>query len=289
MKQILAPLELIVIDDGSTDASPKIIEQVLRECPFPCEIITRPNRGLCATLNEGLARTRGQYFAYLGSDDVWLPGFLQARVNLLEARPLAVLGYGHAYYIDEQNRIIDCTQDWADYADGDARQMLLSTIAPMSPTVLYRRSVLERHGWNEKAKIEDYDLYLRLSVEGDFAFDQQVLSAWRQHGYNTSRDQTMMIEEKLRAQRRVAADLGISTEEIANLQRRAKFICAEDLARVGEKAKALELMSHNLSAATSLRSVVRMLLRLCIPYSFMNWRRQRLQRRAHERYCSIQL
>ncbi len=80
MKQTRQPAELLVIDDGSSDESPRIIERVLSDCPFSCEFIARENRGLCATLNEGLQRTGGEYFAYLGSDDLWLPDFLQERV-----------------------------------------------------------------------------------------------------------------------------------------------------------------------------------------------------------------
>src|SRR2546422_8517297 len=89
MKQTLRPAELLVIDDGSTDDSPRVIERVLRDCPSPCELVVRANRGLCVTLNEGLAKTRAPYFAYLGSDDLWLPDFLAARVSMLESRPPA--------------------------------------------------------------------------------------------------------------------------------------------------------------------------------------------------------
>src|SRR5918992_1125117 len=98
--QTLAPAQLLVIDDGSSDGSADIIEQTLQDCPFPSQLMARSNRGLCATLNEGLARTSGDYFAYLSSDDVWLPDFVEARVSLLEARPQAVLGYGHCFLID---------------------------------------------------------------------------------------------------------------------------------------------------------------------------------------------
>ena len=73
IKQTFRPAELLVIDDGSSDESPTIIERTLGECPFPCEFVARDNRGLCATLNEGFERTHGDYFAYLGSDDLWLP------------------------------------------------------------------------------------------------------------------------------------------------------------------------------------------------------------------------
>src|SRR3712207_6667375 len=99
--QTRAPARLLVIDDGSRDGPPRVIGEALKDCPFPCELIARGNRGLCATLNEGLAKTEGEYFAYLGSDDLWLPGFLEARAAQLEQRPSAVLAYGHAYLVDE--------------------------------------------------------------------------------------------------------------------------------------------------------------------------------------------
>src|SRR6266436_5228600 len=94
IKQTLRPAQLLVIDDGSSDNSPAVIERVLSDCPFSCELVARGNRGLCATLNEGFEQTSGDYFAYLGSDDLWLPDFLDARVRLLETRPNALLAYG---------------------------------------------------------------------------------------------------------------------------------------------------------------------------------------------------
>jgi alpha-1,3-rhamnosyltransferase len=287
MKQTLQPAELLVIDDGSTDGSSSIIEQTLNECAFPCEFIARENRGLCMTLNEGFERTRGEYFAYLGSDDLWLPDFLKARVRLLESRSDAVLAYGHAYFVDEENQIVDSTADWARYVDGDARQMLLQTTGPMSPTVLYRHSALEHERWNERSKLEDYDLYLRLSAYGPFAFDAQVLSAWRRHGSNVSRDQTLMLEEQLQAQREAASRFGLTNEQIATLQRATRFNRAEDFLRLGQKSQALSLMLHNLRGATSPRTTTRMLLRLLLPNSFMRGRARVRQRKAFERYGTI--
>ncbi|MBC7930771.1 MAG: glycosyltransferase [Rubrivivax sp.] len=289
-RQTLQPAELLVIDDGSADDSPRRIEKMLKDCPFPCELIARGNRGLCATLNEGLSKTSGKYFSYLGSDDLWLEGFLRARFDLLESRPRAALGYGHTYYVDGRNRIVDCTKDWAEYSDGDARAMLFGlNAAPMSPTVMYRRDALARHGWNETARLEDYELYLRLSAEGEFAFDPRVLSAWRRHEENASWNQRMMLEEHLAAQRRALPALGMSPDEIEKLQARIRFNRAEDFLRIGDKREALRLMSRNLGGATSARTLARILLRLLIPFPLMRRRTRRLQRRATERYGSIHL
>ena len=288
LAQTHAPARLLVIDDGSRDGSPRVIEDVLKDCPFPCELIARENRGLCATLNEGLARTEGAYFAYLGSDDLWLPGFLEARVRALEERARAVLAYGHAYLIDERGGVFDCTLDWARYSDGDARAMLLEeTYAPMSPTVLYRRQGLERHGWNERARLEDYELYLKLSADGDFAFDPRVLSAWRRHGTNTSGDFVWMIEARLEAQRNAAPHLGLSPERLERYQRALNFAGAEDLLRLGDKRAALKYLRRGLSGAPDAASLARVALRLLTPYALVRRRNRRKQAGAAERYGSL--
>ena len=287
-KQTHAPKQLLVIDDGSRDDSPRVIEKTLDDCPFPCELIARVNRGLCATLNEGLSKTDGSYFAYLGSDDLWLPHFLAARVATLEARADSVLAYGHAFIIDERGRVEDCTLDWAAYADGDARQMLLAeTYAPMNPTVLYRRAPLERHGWNERARLEDYELYLRLSAEGEFAFDSRVLSAWRRHGANTSRDFVWMIEARLEAQRNAAQHLGLNEKELGRYQRALNFAGAEDLLRLGDKRAALGFLRRGLSGAPNVRSLARVALRLVTPYTLVERRRLHRQMNALSRYGKI--
>src|ERR1051326_1120705 len=141
-RQTLPPAELLVIDDGSADDSARVVAEAWKDCSFPCELIARENRGLCATLNEGLGRTRGDYFAYLGSDDLWLPEFLADRFTLLESRPEAVLGYGNGYLIDADDRIFENSADWLGFTfpDGDPRPMLYLGTAPISSTVMYRRS-----------------------------------------------------------------------------------------------------------------------------------------------------
>jgi alpha-1,3-rhamnosyltransferase len=288
-RQTLLPRELVVIDDGSRDESPQIIERVLGDSPIAaCEFIARENRGLCATLNEGFAlAARGRYFAYLGSDDLWFPQFLAARVEALEARRRAVLAYGNAYSIDEADRIIDNTADWARYRDGSVRRMLLETLAPLSPTVVYRRDALGAHRWNEAAGLEDYELYLRLSAEGEFAFDPRVLSAWRQHGSNTSLNLRLMLNEKLSAQQRVAARLGLSAAEAAEFQTLARFRSAQEFMRRGEKLEALKLASRNWRGAQTSREAFKFVASLLTPRRLLNWRRSRTRARAGARYGSL--
>ncbi|HLL16616.1 MAG TPA: glycosyltransferase [Pyrinomonadaceae bacterium] len=288
-RQTFPPLELIVIDDGSRDDSPRIIERALRDCPFACHLLVRENRGLSATLNEGFARARGRYFAYLGSDDLWFPKFLGARVEVLEARPRAVLAYGNAYSIDAEDRIINCTTDWARYRDGDARQMLLETLAPLSPTVVYRRDALEAHRWNEEARLEDYELYLRLCAEGEFAFDPAILSAWRQHGDNTSRNLEMMLCEKLAAQRRAAATLNLSAKELEEFQTLAQFRSAQEFMRRGDKLNALKLAAGSWRGARHAGETFKLLAGLLVPHRLLARLQARRRERAAQRYGALEI
>lgn len=289
-RQTLQPAELLVIDDGSTDGSPQIIERALQDYAGAGELVVRANRGLAATLNEGFARcVRGRYFAYLGSDDLWLPDFLAARVALLDARPRAVLAYGHAYSIDDAERIIDCTRDWARYVDGDVRAMLLTTLAPLSPTVVYRRAALPAAPWRAGARLEDYELYLRLSGAGEFAFDARVLAAWRQHDYNASQDLPMMLAERLAAQQRAAALLGLGADELARHQTLARFRSAQEFMRQGHKLTALKLLLTNLRAASAPTEVARLVAGLVVPHSLVRRRKRKLRERAAARYGMLPL
>jgi len=288
IKQTEKPAQLVVIDDGSSDGSPQLIGSILRDCPFPCELIARENRGLSATLNQGLELTRGDYFAYLSSDDIWLGDFLESRIKLLNSRPAAVLAYGNAYLIDNQNKVIDCTADWATYKDGDVREMLLRAIAPMSPTVVYRRDALIHHGWNDTARLEDYELYLKLSRDGDFAFDPRPLAAWRSHERNTSRNQSMMLEEHVAALRRIGPSLNLSTTELETKIRSIKFSRAEDFLRLGDKKKATQLAFENLGGA-SLTGMLRIMARLAIPNSVMAQRREQKKQLSAQRYGSFEI
>jgi hypothetical protein len=235
-------------------------------------------------------RSRGKYFAYLGSDDVWLATFLQARVQLLESHREAVLAYGNTYVINEQDQIIECTRDWGTrYNGGNALKMLLNHTVPMSPSVLYRREVLERHWWNEEAGLEDYDLYLRLCQDGDFAFDSQVLSAWRKHRYNTSRNLSFMLNECLKAQDQNVERLFVNEEELRQAHSALKWRYAADFIKTGQKSKAVGLMCRNLRGAPSSASVARMLLSLAVPRRALQWRRTILQRHAAKHYGTIQI
>ena len=284
--QTRAPKKLLVIDDGSTDGSAAIIERVLDACPFESELIVNENRGLCATLNQGLETSEGAYFAYLGSDDVWLPTFLAEQTGLLENRPTAVLAFSHAYLVDENDNVFDSTAEWTDFADGDLLPVLLRGMIFSSPGVLYRRAPLARHRWNVNSRLEDYEMYLRLSTEGEFARNEKVLCAWRQHGENASRQLPQMFSEMLAAQDRLADSLGLDRAMLDQIQKQMKFTAAENFVRQGFRREAAKLFADNIGSAR-LQDVIRTALRLAIPQSLFQWNRRRKRQRSIARYGKL--
>ena len=275
--QTLSPKKLLVIDDGSSDDSAAVAERVLKDCPFDSELIVRENRGLCATLNQGLSLSSGEYFAYIGSDDYWLPNFIEERVKLMNRRKDAVIGYGHAFYIDENDKILldstDHTNDWAEFVDGDPRDMLLKVIVPISSTVFYRRSALEDVSWNEGSRLEDFEMYLHLMEKGAFAFDPQTLSVWRDHSYNTSKDLSAMMGEVFSAQDRHMDRFGRTPDEVWEARLKTKFRYARVLLQDGFKSESLRFARESWRGADSIAQLMTFGVRLCVPMFVVNAKR----------------
>lgn len=289
IKQTVQPTKLLVIDDGSRDESVEVIEKILAECPFSTELIARPNRGLSATLNQGFELSTGRYFAYLGSDDVWLPEFLERRTELLEANPKAIMAYGNAFLIDENDLILESSADWSGYKLNDTRKMLLFGIAPVSSTVFYRRTALEKVRWNEGSRLEDYELYLKLSTIGEFAFDSRIDAAWRQHSYNVSGDMPLMLAEVLAALERNRTALQLSSADLEQVQKAVCFRYAEDFVRRGLKRESFELALGNWRGASDLQAIFRVALRLALPMKVISWRRNQVRRQANNKYGFVQI
>jgi len=264
-RQTLLPAELIVIDDGSQDDSLEIIEETLRDSPFPCEFYPRENKGLCRTLNAGLDKASGEFFAYLGSDDIWLPGFLEARISALAENPSAAMAYGHCYIINEDNEIIGESEKAGIDEYPEARDRLLYGFTPTSCTVVYRKSFLANQRWNSEIRLEDYDLYLRLCGEGELIFDPRVLSAWRSHGYNTSADQEFMVREMVEAVARNAAALGLDAGELKLVTSRRTIPLIDRYFAEGKRFKAVRLFLSNLRGFPTTGRILKKAAKLMLP------------------------
>lgn len=101
--QTYRPIELVIIDDGSSDDTREVIARCLRDIDIPARFIARENRGAHATLNEGAALANGEYLAFLNSDDYYAPERIACMVDQI-ARTGLVWGFSKVTHVGEKGR-----------------------------------------------------------------------------------------------------------------------------------------------------------------------------------------
>jgi len=190
--------ELIIIDDGSTDATgERIADWVATHCmDLPIEYVRRENRGIAATLNELVARANGEFLRPGASDDYLLPGGLGAQVRYLLAHPCKGVVIGDSVVVDQDgNKLHDsgmCGLHGANKelyrSDDGIRRAIISQWAIGGPVALIRKSALDTvDRWSEGLRIEDWDLFLRLAASDALGFIDVGVCAYRLHGGNLSK------------------------------------------------------------------------------------------------------
>ncbi len=185
-KQTVRDLELIIVDDGSTDGSAEIIDSLARPRPAHPGSPPARTRGVSAAANAGLALARGELAARADSDDLCVADRLAVQMAYLAKHPRVVALGGAMMGIAADGRLlnrIDYSTDPAAVAS-----ILLRGCAIGNPTATMRRSAVMRiGGYREQFDYaEDYDLWLRLSEHGELANLPKILAFYRWHGGNVS-------------------------------------------------------------------------------------------------------
>jgi glycosyltransferase involved in cell wall biosynthesis len=179
--QTFRAFELIVVDDGSTDRSAEIAQELACRDPR-IVLLPRRHEGFARTLNAGIEAARGRYVARMDDDDIALPGRLEKQVAHLEAHPDCVAVGAWVEVIDEAGRYLG-VKTFAD-TNADITSALLRGSSPLShPTVVVRLDALRAVGGYavDRYPSEDFDLWLKLSALGQLANIREPLLQYRRH------------------------------------------------------------------------------------------------------------
>lgn len=190
--------ELVIIDDGSTDATGERIAAwvTAHRDRIPVRFLQRANRGVAATLNELAAMAQGEFLRLGASDDYFLPGGLEAQVRFLQAHPHKQAVVGDSIVVDPHDRLLHdsgmCGLHRADKrlyrTDAGIRRAVIGRWAVGGAVVLLRRDALARlGGWNEGLHIDDWDFFLRLAAHDALGFVDVRVCAYRVHEANLSK------------------------------------------------------------------------------------------------------
>lgn len=193
--QTFTDFELIIIDNASTDSTPKLINQAAME-DHRIVILTNPkNIGVVGSLNRGLRESRGKYYARADGDDIALPNRLAEQVLFMEVNPstVALSNWGEKFG-DDSGKLITATS-----AAG-----IRATLLFISPIVhgssMIRIATLRDYGitYRPNCPLEDFDIWVRLSRVGDLRVLPKVLFRYRIHGASMTARSTSYIRGAIR-------------------------------------------------------------------------------------------
>jgi glycosyltransferase involved in cell wall biosynthesis len=203
-------IELIVIDDGSTDDTPDVLASYGSRLWW----VRQPNAGQTVALNHGWRQATGDVIGYLNADDVLVPGAIAAAVDALRMRPDAVMSYGDFTVIDADSReTARCVLP----ADMDLAAILRVGYSPFGPGSLVRR-VPALPAWDETlSRVLDFDYALRLACLGPFVHVPRVVASFRVHERSISfaKPPDRVTDEPIRVVRQLYADAPLPPRIVA--------------------------------------------------------------------------
>jgi glycosyltransferase involved in cell wall biosynthesis len=201
-------IELIVIDDGSTDETPGVAAR-FRAIRY----LRQENHGAAAAKRAGLEAASGEFLMFLDADDTLLPGAVGSLVRALQERPECAYSYGHQQFVDAGGALITSRQRRAERyqmcIEDDPYRHMLRTNHPIrvSGAVCYRTELVRGAGGfaTDLAGAEDLDINLRLAREHPIRCSDQIVLSYRIHAANSSGRFVPMLRAAIKTQRRQRA------------------------------------------------------------------------------------
>ena len=193
-RQTHAEVQLVVVDDASTDNSVQVIKESILDRPEITFLPLSRNLGNCRAFNKGFAMSTGSFIIDLAADDVLMPNRVEAGLHAF-----ASLGHGYGVHFSDAELIDEAGNHIGYHSDrfphdsipqGDIYKDLISRYFINSPTMMMRRAVLEKlGGYDESLAYEDFDFWMRSSREWKYAYTPEPLVRKRMLKNSMSRNQ----------------------------------------------------------------------------------------------------
>lgn len=175
-------IELIVIDDGSSDNSVTVLKKMQEKYNFT--LITQENMGVCKTLNKAVSLSKGKYIALLASDDYWDLSKIEKQVNRLESDPNSEFCFTQAIEFDDNSIKNDKIFPKKPLSGKVLKQVFIRQHVPAG-SMMFSRSLYDTlDGFDENLKEEDWDFVIRSASHTEFSVVSEPLFYYRSHETN---------------------------------------------------------------------------------------------------------